>query len=115
MRKRFFVVPDFKQTDTGIYEKRMDEELLVDLIGGIDVSLLEDNFIIHDVKCNRGMIVSHFYQEKAKAVIGAKFEIKVEAVKRKVNYITGIISGIAAAVVLLAAAVVLFVKKTAVQ
>lgn len=115
VKKRFFIVPDFSQTDIGIYEKRMDEELLVDLIGGIDVSLLEENFIQKDIDCNRGMILSAFYQKRAKTFLSEKFDIKIEAVKNKVSYLTGIISGIAAAVLLLAGVIVWFLKKAAIQ
>lgn len=125
MRRRFFVVSDFKQTDTGSYtirendflkhEKFMDEELLVDLLRDIDVSLLQDDFIMQDMEFNRGNILNCFYQEKAKADISGRFNIRVKAVKSKMNYLAGIVSGVAAAVVLLSAAVAWLIKKTAVQ
>lgn len=130
MKKRFFIVSDFRQTDTGTYtlakhvlvnpalvkqENFIDEELLVDLMGDIDVSLLEDNFISKDIECNRGMILSRFFHEKAKTDISGKLDGRLKAVKTKMNYLAGVISGAAAVFVLLAAAATWLAKKAAIQ
>lgn len=89
----------------------MNEQMLVELMEDIDISLLEDIFVEEDVSCNRGFILTRYYQDKTKAGFSEKFEIKVEAVKSKVNYLVGIVSGIVATIVLVASVAAIVIKK----
>lgn len=82
----------------------MNEQLLVDLLEGIDVSLLNERFMEEDVELNRGLVLSRFYQEKTKYGIGKKIE-------KKINRLIGIISGIVATVVLIASVALIIIRK----
>lgn len=74
----------------------MNEQMLIDLMGDIDISLLDNDFIERDLTS-----------------VEAKFTGSVQVMKKKINHLTGILSGIAAMVVVIASVAVLFLRKKA--
>lgn len=122
----------------------MNEQLLIDLIGKVDVSLLQDDYIEQDLKSSlklctyrrrkqkpsepffvtdsfRSTILEQVARNEAvrsplirvvsKEKFGEKLETPIQNVKKKVNYLIGIISGIAAMTVLVISVIVLFILK----
>lgn len=72
----------------------MNEQMLVDLMGDIDLSLLENDWLERDLKS-----------------IEAKLTGSVQKIKKRVNRLTGILSGIAAMVVVITSLAMLFLRK----
>lgn len=68
--------------------------MLVDLMGDIDLSLLENDWLERDLKS-----------------IEAKLTGSVQKIKKRVNRLTGILSGIAAMVVVITSLAMLFLRK----
>ncbi len=72
----------------------MNEQMLVDLMGDIDLSLLENDWLERDLKS-----------------IEAKLTGSVQKIKKRVNRLTGILSGVAAMVVVITSLAMLFLRK----
>lgn len=68
--------------------------MLVDLMGDIDLSLLENDWLERDLKS-----------------IEAKLTGSVQKIKKRVNRLTGILSGVAAMVVVITSLAMLFLRK----
>lgn len=122
----------------------MTEQLLVDLMGDLDISLLENDYMEHDMMQNQTVKKHRFVRSRAmkrgdefaltdslrnavyeqrelidnvianptdEESITDKIDIKVDAVKKKVNTAITIISGVAAAVVVAASVIVVLIRK----
>ena len=72
----------------------MNEQMLVDLMGDIDLSLLENDWLERDLKS-----------------IEAKLTGSVQKIEKRVNRLTGILSGVAAMVVVITSLAMLFLRK----